>query len=687
MFSQSRLFIIAYNIYMVYFILPILVVAYLECFGQTILWRLKKEIPIFSFGIGVIVWLATAYISTGILTASNSKFHIILTIYILFFLFSIILIFKYKTRPWRFEWKYWLVLVGFVGMLSYFSYHTTLGDPNGFDTLHYLNFVSSNVGINRLNSTSILYGNQNLDIALQYRFQSYYYLASSLLYVVQWVTEIVQISFYIMIGYVWTFQILYFSLTGALLIIALEKMPRHQNIVMIVVFMMYLLFLEKLYFNNVFGFYGNTHRTMLIGYSCYFLYLYFQKHYSSDKWLCYLSLIAGCAVSSSATFIMAFFLLSFFFAQKELEPNILKEFAIILLLPVINIFSVYFNNIQKGCLFGILFCTILFGLNRTITNAFQKRKTRFYLLIMVAVLVFLSSLLITRNPFDLSSFHSTNETADMTIDYFQIANNYPIKIFYTALSLIILGISIFNNLDFELIYIDFVLILLFFNPLCSPFIHRIIFVYYRGYDIIFNPFTHVLLLTLFFERFSSKQFRYVLTGLLSIGFLLLFNPLQPLFYHESFIPGEDYSGLYRMDKKAFETISTLKNHILYTHLEEPKIVTPVKYTQSMLNKGNYYFNRGNLRGPWSEAEYEIYLIFHPDRYLESETKIREADYSNVCKYIKEAEIDYIVVRKEDLYYDENFEGGTWLNGNYYVSNCGTYPFYENEQYSVYYYEK
>ena len=104
----------------------------------------------------------------------------------------------------------------------------------------------------------------------------------------------------------------------------------------------------------------------------------------------------------------------------------------------------------------------------------------------------------------------------------------------------------------------------------------------------------------------------------------------------------------------------------------------------MLNRGSYYFGRKNEIGPWSAAEKELYLIFYPNRYWVDD-KLPPADYANACSYLKEAQIDYVVVNRNDLFYDTVFKGGTWLGGNYFVSNCGTYPFYENSTFSLYQY--
>ena len=82
--------LIAYNKNMVYFVIPVILTVYFEIFGQAVMYRLKKNPVLFSFPAGFIVWLAFAYLSTGILTAANCLFRTILIIYGLFFLATLL---------------------------------------------------------------------------------------------------------------------------------------------------------------------------------------------------------------------------------------------------------------------------------------------------------------------------------------------------------------------------------------------------------------------------------------------------------------------------------------------------------------------------------------------------------------------------------------------------------------------
>ena len=154
---------------MIYFILAFILLIYFELLGQAILNYLKKDLYIFSFGIGIIAWLAIAYISTSILTALDCSFYLILFIYSIIFIISLYLIIK-KIKYLKIDIINWLILIIVSTIILYYSFNTSLGDLNGFDSTHYINMVTSNIGLDKLNSKSVVDGTFTKNISYQYTF-------------------------------------------------------------------------------------------------------------------------------------------------------------------------------------------------------------------------------------------------------------------------------------------------------------------------------------------------------------------------------------------------------------------------------------------------------------------------------------------------------------------------------------
>ena len=76
-------------------------------------------------------------------------------------------------------------------------------------------------------------------------------------------------------------------------------------------------------------------------------------------------------------------------------------------------------------------------------------------------------------------------------------------------------------------------------------------------------------------------------------------------------------------------------------------------------------------------------MFYPSMYYGDESQPENADYDNMCLYIKKSNIDYIVQDKNKDYYDKNRD--VWYSMVYKINECGVYPFYENDDYALYYF--
>ena len=125
---------------MVYFIFPFILLIYFELLGRWLIYKTKISSLKFPFLIGFLAFMALLYITSWPITAFNGNFYHLAILYGLFFILSIILIFKdIKKISFKFDTKFWIVFFLFLICEIYISYHRTLGDPHGFDPLYYIN--------------------------------------------------------------------------------------------------------------------------------------------------------------------------------------------------------------------------------------------------------------------------------------------------------------------------------------------------------------------------------------------------------------------------------------------------------------------------------------------------------------------------------------------------------------------
>ena len=671
---------------MIYFILAFILLIYFELLGQAILNYLKKDLYIFSFGIGIIAWLAIAYISTSILTALDCSFYLILFIYSIIFIISLYLIIK-KIKYLKIGIINWLILIIVSTIILYYSFNTSLGDLNGFDSTHYINMVTSNIGLDKLNSKSVVDGTFTKNISYQYTFQSYYYLASCILFIFDKACSLMNITFEAGIAFIWIFQYLYNYLFISIILIALNKFFNRKYLLHIIVVLFFILCYFRIYYNSAFGFYGNTYRTIILAYTSLFLIELFNRDDISTKFLFGMSLLAACAVSSSTVFMVFLSLFATFFIFIDRNDKLFKEYAIILFVPSINLFTILKSSILSAIGVSLVLCLLLYFCNDILTEIIRKYHLKKYLLIASFLLMFMLSYRFTHDIFNFDAFfNSSNEQYDMTLNYFNKYVGYRAIEWYKFIAVLSMMMTLIFKRKEDMSKMIWILIIVFFNPFCCSFLNEINVVYYRAYDLIINPFILVWLFKKLEEMLEFKYAYSIIATVLVCAMVTSESPKSLLYWHGSFKPQDNYDYLYKMDKNELDVLNRLKDEIEYNKIGRPFIITPNLRTLSFIPDGEYLYGREyRINDNWDEAKNELYAIFYPVLYYGDEAQPDNPDYEHMCEYINDAEVDFIVQDKSVDYYDEKDE--VYYSLTYKIDECGTYPIYESDDYALYMFER
>ena len=672
---------------MLYFVIPLFLVLYFEILGQSICDSFKIDRDIFNFLLGYAVVITVCYLSTSLLTALDCSFYLILVIYILFFIASLILIYKNrKDIDISFNLYYFLLLIVPLCIAMYFSLNTTLGELNGFDSTHYLNMVSGNIGLDKLNYSNVVFGDATKNLSNQYVFQSFYYFASVVLYVFSKIFSFLGIEFFYTQGYIWCFQTLfYFSLFG-LIVNVLNRFFKNNYLAHISLMTLFTLSYGKLYFNSAFGFYGNTIRTVFVALSIYYLVEYFKRNDSKFKYGFSISILAACGSSSSAVFMIVFVYFALFFVEIDTNDNLFKEYIAVLFIPLINLLAILIG-ITKGISVTIFLVVVLFIMNDLLIKIIRNYKLKLPILLICIVIMVGLSLNITHNLFDFNAFFNNgSEIYDMTLDYFDLDIGYASTKMYKLISILSLILFLILNRKDKYAKIIFVLILVFFNPFCCSFLNKVNVVYYRAYELILNPSTVTIFFSMILSNLKNNRVAYYLCfGSIILCILQYGDISHPLYWHESFIPSDDYNKIYKMSNEELNIIREINSLSIYEDIDEPKIITPDLLTQSMIPSGIYIYGREYQINPnWSTSEKALYDIFWPVIHFGDARQPENPDYDNMCKYINDADIDFIVQPKATEYFDE--EQNIWYSLTYKIDECGTYAFYDTDNYSVYRFE-
>ncbi|MBR3228514.1 MAG: hypothetical protein IKF68_08245 [Erysipelotrichaceae bacterium] len=665
-----------------YIITAVLLVIYFEILGQYLLFRINRECRFPAMGVGLLATMAFTYLATALIGAFHGPFLAVFAIDILFIIVSIVLVIKdIRKLRWFFDWRQWVIILVFVSTMVFYAYNTTLGHISSFDSVYYINLISSNVRADLLNMTDLYFGTAGSPLPPAYSMQSYFTFASSLLLIIRKVfscfgpvlnSEII----------IWIGQLIFDFFMASSLIVFFERVTDKKYLMKFVLLFIFLFYFGKLYYNNVYGFYGNTYRTLCTAYSVMYLYDLIKEQSSGNRILFGLSVWGACAFTSTCIFVDLLLMFGSWFVLADRDDELFRYYAVVLFLPLTNFFLIMEpQNIVMALLLSAALCLAVYWLNDVLIRISRIRYFRHIMATVCFAAMFILSYRVTGNIFNFDAFFGNmSEIYDMTIDYFYLSEGFNIRNVYVVFVLAVIFAALFIKAKDRLWMMFWLLIIVFFNPFCCSFLNSINSVYYRAYDIIINPFTLTLALSIVLDLFKSdRRIVYSLLGVIFICFLVTVNFKEPLYYHESFRPGNNYDALSKMDRDGLDIINRINEYTEYYGIDSPYIITNDLFTQSNVTNGRFLFGRDYpVKADFSLSEMHLYDIFK-DKEEENNRIITMESLAGLEEYIEDAGIDFIVVANDAVIDDD-----TYYNLIYYMYDLGN-VIYTNDSYSLFMY--
>ncbi len=641
---------------MKYFITPFICLIYFELLGRFLFYRFKQKHFEFSFVLGFISVMGYLYLTTSLISAFHLSFYLLLAVFLIGFILSIYFIIKnIKQLNLNFNYKKWILLLIFALISLYISYNRTLGETHGFDTLFYLNIVSNNIGNNSLNSIHPHFGGVDYNyIGADYTFQSFYNFSSLFIYLFRSIYGFFKVSFETMPAFIWTNQIILTFSFSASSIIALDELKINNKILKISLLFIFNLFMANLYYNNVYGFIGNNHRMYILVISSIFIYRYFYNKDDMNIYLFYLTLSGLSGVSSTGAFTTIFYLFGLFFVLVDHRNKLIKEYVFVSFIPLLNIVFTKFKTRFDLLIGYVIIFGILYFLNDYIIKIFKNKKIRIITIILSSLIFIVGSFYITKDLFNIKMFFENySEIADMSFDYFMF-NDIRHYIFNTIV-LIPLFYYLVKNRQKPIAITFIILIAVFFNPLGSTFMNKINWVYYRGYDIIINPYTISLFVVVFFNDLKNKMLKIFVSGFLLIGSCVLAFVQIPMHYHPTFKIYDNYNKLFKIDNDELEIIYNVRRMVKDKNIKNPHIITDSFYMYSYIPDSVYLFGKEKRYNYLLENEYhyKLFTSLFPYDYIYDNFKPEEkGDYSEINNDLLKSGYD-ILTLKYEFVYEEN----------------------------------
>ncbi|MDO4499674.1 MAG: DUF6077 domain-containing protein [Erysipelotrichaceae bacterium] len=671
---------------MKYFVVPILLMIYLELLGRSFYRFIDKKPLEFAFPIGFILMMAVTYVVGWPITAFNGNFYHLLILYGILILLSLVFILKnIRKIDLKIDIKWWVLFLVLTLFQTYMSYSRTLGEVHGYDCVYYFNTIGFNIGNTELNSLHPHFGTYpNLDIQwITYVFQSFYYVVAVYIYVFEKSFSLIGSTFELVPGYVWTFQILLNAFFVSTSLMCIKEFKIKNKLLNLSLIILLILFMNNFYWNNAFGFIGNNYRMSVHALATLYLYRYVKDKDLKNLYIVILCMLGMCGLSSTGTFATVFLLFGLFFYLFDKEKNTLKIIAVSLLIPLINISVVKLGQHLYAVILPAVACAIVYFLNDFILKLYQNKYLRYGTIALVFIALYGLSVITSGNLIDLSMFFNNySEIADMSWDYF-----YFPDLKHYIFNILLLGTASFyfvKNRKDPLTIVSVVLILTFFNPLCSYFVNMINWVYYRCYDIIINQYTMVLFIYFLIECFKKDIYKNIVSGVLLLISVYLAAVQIPCYWHPTFKPDEDYNYVYKIENKEIEICLNVRNLVNELGLENPKIIAPNFYMPTFIRNGEYLYGK-EKRYNWnqySEDTYGLYVIFFPKDGVDNFMPPDDPLYPYTLEFLESSGYDILVVPYDKYYY--NWEDGKThpiielIETKYQPSDAGT------DTYAVYY---
>lgn len=645
-------------------------------------WKITKYINVL-LGFNIIVGILNIVIYPIINYKVSSDIFLTLLLLII-----CLPIFFYKKIKWVKLDSIMLVfgLILFIRILI--TYNRGIAEES-FDTVHYLSYIIEASKGSFLTEFDVN-GVVRTWVLPQDDFSSHYYILSSIYRLVEFIKT--QLSFDIltltMPVVIWITTIFYYILSISVTFVSIEVLNVKNKVHQFIIILLTQFFIGSFYYNSVFQFYGNTYRTLFAGVLVLLIYLATQKKKFNFSYSIMIMLTTSAILGFSGSgylisFISIYSYVVLILRNKNLSNRNLA-LMYILFIPVI-LFVINFwvlggiVSVSKIILLTLLYITLML-----VTIVFKLPlqivyKTFFYVVFPIGILLY--SLKINQVVPLMQDFFIQRSYTDMVWNYLSISNLREI-LFNSLLWISLILYSIKSKDMFSKYFI--VILVIFINPIMYPFIVKVLsydLVYQRNYDALFNTFTFILLFAYFFQYFARN--RVIQVGVLIVSiFLAQYSTFNN--YHIFFQPEENYNGFSRLPQDQVEAFEVLNTKV---HLEGydravvlsqvPSIKGFVSNIYSVLDYNTFRsIDRfdNNATPPYSP----LWNIFMPRDYIGQKIFIDEPDYENTCKYLIEAQVDFVLVDAKQFY----MKDGNFIPLYLKVRDCAK-EVYSNDRYILY----
>ncbi|GEM_PF-3385676 len=569
-----------------------------------------------------------------------------------------------------------ILVLGLMGLTLRYSFGI-----RSFDAAVYMSSVLDNINAPFLNAFNPYDGKLVSLINVENDYQSFYHMNSSFLWLFNTFQSMNQLDFYPSLSsvYLISMTLFYFVFLYHLILGTIQSLQLKSKYLLVFIIIYFFVYFTSIYYNSSLSFLGQAYRTLIVGFMTLIVYLNKNKMLNDKHTIYLLSLssFATISTSSSAYFIVFIILFAWLSIKvKDTEITNYVRYCVIGSLPIGLFLLLYlFSNFFAFGLYLVIYggtCLLVYRFARF----FKFFKLTVQIIIPIVITV-TSVAIVYFNPSLITHIFVRASKYDMVWDYFTF-HNLNFFFFNTIIWVSFLNLIYKSNTDSKNYFIT--ILIVFINPLNFVFLTELLAgsVVHRVFDVIFNPVSFIWMFSLI-ELSLHRVLKLSLIGILSIISL----QSQTTTYHFVFNLPENSSYFDRINQNELDVMNVLNTKIILEELERPSVISQIFYIKAFVKNVELplsygYYRKLDVYDEVVDAPNQLWNIFMVREYEAMRVFKQDPDYANVCQYIVEEEPDFILVDKDQFYFD----GENYVPIYFRVRGCGT-QIYENDDYLLY----
>ncbi len=595
------------------------------------------------------------------------------------------------------SWKHLLSLVSGIGvsfLLCFLSSKLTTNNLY-FDSVSYLSQTIETVSADHFAKLVPALGEPIQRIDALHDLNGYYYFWGMLLRFVK-TSGFFTIKGSLTPVYIWGSTILYGMSLGSLIVNSVNVIYRKMKWkgLLLLPFIIAPYYIN--YWNTTLAFFGNTIRTVAVGYMMLFAYLYFVRRDGMVFIALFFTYLAGICFASSSFFLAAFICAGLFVTMCITGEEKWKNWALFIVscLPVLY-YALEILLFKTHTYPFILAVTVCAGAVLVLVSVLLRNHLDIFCKVGmgIGVIAFagliVSSYLLKDSVFGYSFFFVSRSESDMTVNMTSHMNQMEMFrniLFYILLALILVNFK--KGASFKVFLLS--MILLFLNPLVQPAVSNYLTedVYSRSFDLLINPFTICFLI--WSADNLLKYAAYVVLPLFAAANTYIAYNTVVTYENDSLLSAareEDYVWESKAPRASLELYQFIDKNLADSD-NRPVILSQELGLKGYVPDISVSFSTTNYRDAMAnpnpdELTKYIVTVLNPNRRFSNSDEgsgQEDADFTKLMNIVRENDPDYLVISNTMAVWDAR----GWFNSAYAtIVNKGLAEvIWENETWAV-----